>query len=276
MRYAWMLGAAAAAIAGPALAAPSVEIKDAALRVVVIPEARSDVKVQVLSTNSALPIYVRQIGDRVVVHGGLRHRFDGCSIMFGKPTVHVRGLGQVSYDNLPQIVVRTPMDVHVGAGEAVFGSISRAESVSLANAGCGDWTIGNVRGELRISEAGSGDVRAGAMGALLVRVAGSGDVFTRDIAGPADLDMAGAGDVTVGSISGPLHAKIAGSGDIKINGGHASEMTVRIAGSGDVRFGGVADSLTATIAGSGDVNVAKVTGPVRKTIFGSGDVNVGQ
>jgi hypothetical protein len=277
MRHLWTIGAmAVSALAGPALGAPAIEIRNAAARVVVIPEARSDVKVQMVTTNASLPITQREEGDKVILDGDLRRRIDGCNSMYGKPTVHIRGLGQVAYDNLPQIVVRTPMDVRVFAGGAVFGSMGRADSVDLSNAGCGDWTVGNTKGVLKINEAGSGDVRAGAAGELIVHVAGSGDIYAKEVAGPATMDMAGSGDVTADSISGSMHAAIAGSGDVKIHGGHATEMVVRIAGSGDVRFGGVADSLMATIAGSGDVDVGHVNGSVRKTVFGSGDVNVGR
>ena len=276
MGHLWAIGAAAAAtLAGPALAAPSVEIRDAAARVVVIPEARSDVKVEIVNTNASLPLYVREDGGRVIVDGHLRRRIGGCSTMFGKPTVQVRGLGQVAYDNLPQIVVRTPMDARVFAGGAVFGALGRADSVELSNAGCGDWTLANVKGLLKINEAGSGDARVGNAGELVVRVAGSGDIYAKEIAGPMTSDVAGSGDVTAESVSGPVHATIMGSGDVKVRDGHATELVVRIMGSGDVRFGGVADSLNAFIAGSGDVDVGKVTGQVKKMVAGSGDVNVG-
>jgi hypothetical protein len=274
----WVFGTAAAAVAlaGPALAEPSAEIRYAAARVVVIPEARSDVKVQVTVTNASLPLTVTTEGDRVIVDGGLRRRVRGCTTMFGKPTVHVAGLGQVAYDNLPQVVIRTPMTARVIAGGAVFGSIARADEVRLTNAGCGDWTIANIKGLLHIDEAGSGDVRAGTAGELRVRVAGSGDILAREIGGPIEVDVAGSGDVIAASVSGPLKAQVMGSGDVRVNAGHATEMVVRIAGSGDIRFAGVADSLSVTIAGSGDVSVDKVNGSVRKTVMGSGGVSIGE
>ncbi|HEY5409585.1 MAG TPA: DUF2807 domain-containing protein [Caulobacteraceae bacterium] len=262
-------------LAGAAYADTAVEIRDAAARVTVIPEARSDVKVQVIVTNRALPLTVRSEFDHTIVDGHLRHRVGGCTTMFGKTMVHVRGIGEVPYDALPQIVVRTPMDVHASAGKAVFGAVGRADTVILSNAGCGDWTIANVKGKLAVNAAGSGDVRGGSAGELSAHVAGSSDVLLRQISGPATVDVAGSGDVSVASISGPLNISVAGSGDVRIDGGHASEMAAHIAGSGDVRFGGVADSLNASIAGSGDVDVGKVTGPVHKAVFGSGDVNVG-
>jgi hypothetical protein len=273
----WMIGAlAATALAGPAIAAPSVEIRNAAARVVVIPEARSDVVAQLTVTNGALPLEVRQEGDRIIVDGGLSRRVEGCSSMFGKTTVRIRGLGQVAYDNLPQLVIRTPMDSKVFAGGAVFGSVGRADTLDLSNAGCGDWTVANVKGLLRINDAGSGDLRAGAAGELQVRVAGSGDIYAKEVAGPANIDIAGSGDVTAASVSGTLRVAVAGSGDVKISSGHATEMTARVAGSGDVRFGGTADSVSAIIAGSGDVDVGQVTGQVHKTVFGSGEVHVGR
>ncbi len=276
MRHLWGLSAlAAAALAGPALADPSIEIRYAAARVTVIPEARSDVKVQVVSTNASLPLTVTTEGDKVVVDGGLHRRVNGCSTMFGKPAIHITGLGQVSYDNLPQIVVRTPLDVRVEAGGAVFGMISRTDAVHLTNAGCGDWTVGNVKGLLHIDDAGSGDVRAGNAGELRVRVAGSGDINAGAISGPLSVDIAGAGDVTAASVSGAVKAQVAGSGDVKIGSGHATDMIVRIAGSGDIHFGGTADSLSVTIAGSGDVSVTKVNGAIHKAVFGSGGVSVG-
>ena len=277
MRYApaiiaFTIGASAA---GGALADPAIEIRDAAVRVTVIPETRTDVKVQMVTTNAALPLTVRNEFDHVIVDGRLRHRVGGCSTMFGKIMVRIRGVGMVPYDSLPQIVVRTPMDVHLGASKAVFGSIARADSVNLSNAGCGDWTLANVKGRLAINDAGSGDVRGGAAGELVVHVAGSGDVMLRQIQGGANIDIAGSGDVNATSLNGPLHASIAGSGDVKVDGGHATDLVAHIAGSGDVRFGGVAESVNATIAGSGDVDVAQATGPVRKAAFGSGSVNIG-
>ena len=195
--------------------------------------------------------------------------------MFGKVMVRVRGVGEVPYNDLPQIVVRTPMFAHVAAGSAAFGTVGRSQSLVLSNTGCGDWTLANVKGRLEINDAGSGDVRGGSAGELAAHVAGSGDIQLREIHGPANIDVAGSGDVSAVSIDGPLHSNVMGSGDVKIDGGRASDMIVHIAGSGDVRFGGVAASLDASIAGSGDVDVAKVDGPIHKASFGSGEINIG-
>jgi hypothetical protein len=282
MMRSWLGGKAVLAglIAGvpgaAALAAPTIEIRDAAARIVVVPENRSDVKVEFASLNSSLPLYVRQRGDRIIVDGRLRRRIDGCRTEFGMTTVRVRGLGEVALDNLPRIVAKVPLDARVAASGAVFGQVGRSDALELSNAGCGDWQVANVKGALRLNLAGSGDTRAGTSNELVAHVAGAGDVFTNTVAGGLTVDIAGSGDVSTASINGPLHARIAGSGDVKVARGHAPELTADIAGSGDVRFGGVAEAVHAFIAGSGDVDVGSVTGPVRKSVLGSGDVVVGR
>ncbi|HSV01564.1 MAG TPA: DUF2807 domain-containing protein [Phenylobacterium sp.] len=264
------------ALAGVAQAAATVQIKDAVARVTVVPEARSDVRVEILSSNPRLPLEVRTFGGRTVVDGGLRRRIHNCRGPAGNPRVDVGGVGQVGWREMPQVVIHTPRDANVEAGGAVFGSVGRSANLDLANAGCGDWTVANVEGRLRLNEAGSGDVRAGSAGEAHIRVAGSGDVWTAEVRGPLQVDIAGSGDVTVAAIGGALDARVAGAGDVRVRGGHAPVVSVSIAGSGDVDFGGVADRLSAKIMGSGDVRVRQVRGPVSKMVMGSGGVSVGR
>lgn len=274
--------AGAALLAGGVAQAgtPTVEIKDAVARVTVVPEARDDVKVEIVSTNAALPLSVRVQGDRTIVDGDLDtlgggDRISGCEVDDGVARVTVRGVGKVAWADMPQIVVHTPMDVRVRAGQAVFGSIGRAASVDLDHAGCGDWTVANVAGALKIDQAGSGDTRTGSAASATLRVAGSGDIAVAEIAGPLAASIAGSGDVLAASVNGDVEVKIAGSGDVIIRAGEAPQVAVSIAGSGDVRFGGVAGAVNAKIAGSGDVRVAQVTGAVTRAVAGSGEVSVG-
>lgn len=266
------------AAAGAASAAPNLKIKDAVARVVIIPENRTDIKVEALTTNASLPLSVRQNGDEVVVDGGLRmSKINGCTSRDGKVvSVRVRGVGEVSYEDMPQIAVRMPMNVRVAAGGAVTGSIARSDSVNLGNAGCGAWTVANTKGKLEISQAGAGDTRTGTAGQLEVSVAGSGSVTTQAIAGDVEVSIAGSGDVSVASLSGGLEGNIAGSGNITVAGGRARSVEVNVLGSGDVTFRGEADSADVSVAGSGDVRIAKVNGPVKKHVAGSGDVIIGQ
>lgn len=269
--------AIATTAAGAAAAAPSVKIKDAVARVVIIPENRADVKVEFLTTNASLPLSVRQEGEQVVIDGDLRmSRINGCNSRNGKTSVRVRGVGEVAYENIPQVAIRTPMDVRVGAGGAVFGDIGRSDSVELGNAGCGNWTIANTRGKLEVSQAGSGDTRTGSASSAEISIAGSGDVSTQAIAGDLEANIAGSGDVSAASIGGKLEGNIAGSGDIMVAGGRSRAVEVSVMGSGDVTFNGEAGEVELSVMGSGDVKIAKVTGPVKKHVAGSGDVIIGQ
>lgn len=277
MRLFLMLGAAAVALGTASAAdAASVEVKDAVARVTVVPENRSDIKVEFLSTNPRLPLTIREFAGRVIVDGGLGRRIHNCRGSGQNVRVEVWGAGQVGWNDMPQVVIRTPREANVSAGGAVFGSVGRTANLQLANAGCGDWTVANVEGKLRLSQAGSGDARVGSAGEARIRVAGSGDVALADVRGPLEVEIAGSGDVTVASVSGALDVHTAGSGDVRVHGGHATQMNVMIAGSGDVDFGGVADSLKARIAGSGDVHAREVRGPVSKAVMGSGGVSIGK
>lgn len=271
-----LLAAAAAALGAGGARAATVEIKDAVARVTVIPEARNDIKVEVVKPNSRLPLSMRTMGDRTILDGDLGHnRIRNCRGSADRTVVEVRGLGDFAWNDMPQVVIHTPRDVKVDAGGAVFGSVGRSASIDLGNSGCGDWTVANVEGEAKISQAGSGDTRMGSAGSAKFRLAGSGDVATGEVKGGLDITIAGSGNAAVKSIAGPLTVSVAGSGDVAIAGGRATEMRVTVAGSGDVDFHGVADSLKARIAGSGDVRANEVRGQVSKTILGSGSVRVG-
>lgn len=270
-----LISAAAAALSAGAAQAASVDIKDAVARVTVVPEDRSDIKVEIVHANPQLPLQVRSMGGRTIVDGDLDRRISNCRGSAEGVRVHVRGVGDVAWRDMPQIIIRTPRDVDVDAGGAVFGSVGRSASLDLGNAGCGDWTVANVEGRMRISQAGSGDTRTGTAGSGRLRIAGSGDIATADIRGDLAVDIAGSGDVRVASISGPLDVSVAGSGDVHVADGRATLMKVSIAGSGDVDFGGSADSLKASIMGSGDVRAREIRGEVSKTVMGSGGVRIG-
>jgi hypothetical protein len=276
MRISLLLAAsAAAALAACAASAASVEVKDAVARVTVIPENRTGIKIDVIQANSRLPLEVRTFAGRTIVDGRLGRRIRECHGSGENVTVHVRGVGDVPWREMPQVVIHAPRDVDLDAGGAVWGSVGRSASLKLGNAGCGDWTVGNVEGSMRVSQAGSGDTRAGSAAEAKIRVAGSGDTAVGDIRGGLDVDIAGSGDVTAASVAGPFGVHVAGSGDVKVAAGHATSMDVVVAGSGNVDFRGTADSLKARIAGSGDVRAREVKGPVSKTVMGSGGVTIG-
>lgn len=266
----------AALCASTAAAAPIVEIRDAAARVLVIPEMRSDVIVTLASGRPGLPIVVRRIGDRVTVSGNLARRTRGCRIAGGRRGVSFGGRDGLAYEQLPQLIVHTPADVRLIVRDAVYGSIAPSRSVEFTNLGCGDWMIADVIGRLRLSQAGAGDTQVGGATAADLSVEGAGDVRARSVRGPLSVISSGSGMVSVGEVTGAVDARVAGPGSIVLAGGDASRLSADIAGSGSIRFGGVARALNVAIAGSGSVTVAKVAGPVAKQVFGSGVVRIGR
>ena len=283
------LGLAAAAV--PADAA-SVEVRHAVARVVVIPEARTDIKVEAVQgtgTAASLPkITVRTgLDGKIIVDGDLEHRVRDCNRSGSDRTadldpanipadikVRVRDIGEVLVKDAPLIVIRTPMDVHVDAGDAVYGAVGRADSVHLGASGCGDWTVANVKGELHISSAGSGDVRTGSAGDVKANIAGSGDIKLGDVKS-IDASIAGSGDVYAQSADGSVKASIAGSGDVEVRGGRVDRVKASIAGSGDVKVAAAVNDVDASIMGSGDVHVTSAA-HISKMVMGSGSVVVGK
>ncbi len=275
----WVLAASLALAvggAGAAAAAPSAEIREAAVRVTVIPEARSDVAVFLVKANPRLPIWITRVGDKVLVRGNIGHFGISCGGWGGRPSVGIWMRGRFAYDDLPQVVIRTPTDVHVTAGDAVFGTIGHARGVDFGNRGCGDWKIADVDGPMRIGLVGSGDVHAASAGSAEVNIAGSGDATAQALRGGLRASISGSGNLQAAAVNGPMTVHVAGSGDVKVAAGRVTTMNVSVAGSGDVRFGGVSGTLEANVAGSGDVSVAQVNGSVVKHVAGSGEVRVGR
>ena len=276
MRQMTVLATLGLAMAATTAHAASFEVRDAVARVVVIPEARTDIKVEMLKTSEPLPLTVRNEGDRVVIDGKLAHRITNCRGAGENVRVHILGIGDVAYADMPQVVIRTPKAVVGEAGGAVFGVVGKTDSLDLGNSGCGDWTLADVAGRARLREAGSGDTKMGASQELDVRIAGSGDLLAGPVAGPVTVSVSGSGDVKAASANGPVEIKIAGSGDVLIAGGHATDASISVAGSGDVNLDLVAESLRARVAGSGDVRIREVTGSVSKSTAGSGSITIGR
>lgn len=273
------------AVAAPASAA-DVEIRNALARVVVIPEDRTDVAVEIESGRADLPRpTVRRRGNEVRIDGELgRNAFRNCTDETANArqpgegaSVEVRNRGRINLSDAPLIVLRTPREVDVSASGATYGSVGRgASSIELGAGGCGAWTVANTAGKMDLSIGGSGSIRAGTSGELDIAVGGSGSVTagaTREL----DVAIGGAGDIVVARVDGgEADISIGGSGDVLIRDGDVSKLDVSVAGSGDVNYGGRARDVSIAIAGSGDVRVREATGQVSRSIVGSGTVNIGR
>lgn len=296
MKTALIAAAVVAALTGLAAAAPAsageVEIRNAVARVVVIVEDRSDIAVEVTQGRSRLPaVQVRRNGRDVEIDGGLRRngfwggnsairncnpgRADAAQPGQGA-TVEVRDLGRIRLEDAPLIILRTPRNVDVSAGGAVFGAVGRgARSVELDSGGCGAWTIANVDGDLELGVGGSGSIRAGTSRTLDASVGGSGSISA---GGTGDLKVAvgGSGNVEVAGANGQGDISIGGSGGVNVRQGRMDKLSVAIGGSGGVRYGGTTRDLSVAIAGSGDVRVAAATGSVSRSVVGSGTLHIGR
>jgi hypothetical protein len=266
--------AAGLAAAGVARAAPSVEIRDAVARVVVIPEDRADIKVEMLTTNRDLPIDVHTSGSETIISGGLAHRIYSCHSRGDHPSASVRGVGRVDYKDMPQVVIHAPKAVIVEAGGAVIGTIGRAQSLDLADSGCNAWTVADVAGDAIVRESGAGALRMGAAGRLDIRISGAASIHATDV-GALDATLSGVGSVTVNTLTGPMQARVSGVGHINVLDGKAGAVRASVSGLGGVEFGGQAESLDAQISGLGNVRVKAVSGQVSKSVSGGGHVTVG-
>jgi len=261
--------------AGPALAAPAVEFQDVAARVVVAPEDRQDLKVEVMRPNPNLPLRIWGFAGRMHVAGGLGRRLGACHRNGGRPSVSIAGVGEIPVSALPYVVVRTPLHARVFVAGAVWGSAGRSDGLDFSNSGCGDWLVADVRNRMRLTLAGRGGVRTGDAGSAELSVGGEGSIATGHIRRGLTALSAGPGAIEVARVDGPFVARIAGPGSIHVVSGDVTLMEATVAGAGAVVFDGMAHSLKASIIGSGDVRVARVTGPVLRSVIGRGEVRIG-
>jgi hypothetical protein len=293
MKVILLSAVAVAAIAGPALAKdPQVEIEHAVARVVVIVEDRADIGVEIEQGSSRLPeLRVERSGDVVRIDGGLGRRMAGFRVGDSirncrsgpdstRPgqgaSVEVRNLGRVNLEDAPLIVIRSPRQVNIDAGGAVFGSIGRgATSVDMGNGGCGDWVIANTDGPVDASMGGSGALTVGTSRSLDASLGGSGSL-TAGATGRLDLSIGGSGEAMIAEANGDTDIAIGGSGEVAIRRGRIPNLDISVAGSGDIDFGGTAGDVSVAIAGSGDVRIAEATGSVSRSVVGSGDIRIGR
>jgi hypothetical protein len=296
-----VLGLATLLAAGSAAAAPysadAVDVTAAALHLVVIPEDRTDVDVEVKPGATIAAPDVRLERGRVVVDGQLRGRINGCRGGGADrlSDVTIRGLGRVPVQSLPEVVVRVPRTVKLRASGAILARVGASAGGSMAFEGCGAATVADVSGALDLSLVGSGDVDAADVkGPLTAALNGSGDIRI-GAAGPARLKIQGSGDLTVARASGDLEARLAGSGDLSVGavsarsgalslsgsgdvvvaGGRIETLAMTLAGSGDMRFGGHAGVVSTALAGSGDISVRSADKIASRTKSGSGDIRIG-
>jgi len=280
MRLRIALFAAVAALGGAlgaasaAAAAPGIEIRDAVARIVVIPEDRADVKVEMLTVNRSLPLEVRQTASGVTIDGGLAHRIRDCHTSSENPWTYVRGVGRVDYKDMPQVVIHAPKAVMLASNGAIVGSIGRSAGLDIENSGCSAWTIADVAGEAVVRDSGVGAIRMGQAQRLDARLSGVTNVHVNKVAN-LEVSLSGTGGLTLNELAGPMEARVSGAGHVKVLQGNAGAVRATISGVGGIEFGGQAQSLDAQVSGIGSIRVKSVTGSVTKQVSGIGHVTIG-
>lgn len=157
------------------------------------------------------------------------------------------------------LVIKTQPNVSFRTRSTMVVNVSFTQLKNVDLRGSGDLNVSSPGGpSLELSLAGSGDVRldGAELGQLKARLAGSGDIWLKGRADEASFSIAGSGDVHAADLSARrVGVDIAGSGDARVQ---ASEvLDVRIAGSGDVTYGGSPAKVNSRVVGSGDLRVAR-------------------
>ena len=150
-------------------------------------------------------------------------------------------------------------------------------AVTIAGNGDGNITVGDLRAPLVATLSGSGDLKLGRAGGLVLSVRGNNDVTVGDISGPASIDISGSGDVRIRSLHGSLSSKQAGSGDLVIGRIEAASASLVAAGSGNALVGaGRIGTLKAAFHGSSDLAVAATIGTADVEANGGSDIKLGE
>ena len=261
----FVAAAAVSLLAAPAAAetfqATSVEIKDAAAQLTVIPEDRANIDVSITAGARLAAPQARMTADGLVIDGGLRNRFRGCTnTLGGRTQVRVSGIGNVARDDLPRITLRVPRQLNLSAAGAIYTNVGASAGGVVTVGGCGDTTIGATSGGLDVTLNGSGDVDVSRVGGTLAAVLnGSGSLEVERADAEAALRLNGSGDLQVGQIGGPVNAQLTGSGSLR-TGAAGGSARLALNGSGNVYAGAIAGTLDADLRGSGSMRVASVNG----------------
>lgn len=279
MRLVYLTAAALSALAAPAAAetynAAGARLENVAAHLHVIPEDRANVDVSITPASGRLPApTVRVDGDRVVIDGGLRNRLNGCMTMMNRTQVRVRGVGNVSTDELPRITLRVPRHLNLSIGGAVYSDIGASSGGNVSHNGCGDTSIAAANGDLDVALNGSGDVGVTRVtGDLRAALNGSGALDITRTDGNAELRLNGSGDLTSGAVGGAVDAQLAGSGNLRVE--RAQSALVRLNGSGDVDVGDVDGTMDVRLSGSGAIDLGSAGEGARILLNGSGDIDAG-
>jgi len=144
------------------------EITHAAANVTITPEDRQDFSVAIDNPGHAPMPTITSAAGHIVIDGNLRGRIGDCD----HDGVELRGYDDVKRAELPHIVVHAPRALVTEFSGAVFGEIGAAQSYDASFAGCGETSVADVSGPLKVAMSGSGAVHAGAAQSLEANLSG--------------------------------------------------------------------------------------------------------
>jgi hypothetical protein len=140
--------------------ATSVQLRDVAAFVRVIPENRTDVAVGFVNEGVLGAPEYRVSRRRLIIDGKLRRQIRNCRVSGADGfEVETSRRGRLSGSQLPTIELRVPQNAIVSASGAVRMNVAPAQNATIGLGGCGDADIVRVEDEVTVSVSGSQDVR---------------------------------------------------------------------------------------------------------------------
>ncbi len=209
----------------------------------VVTETRAASGYQAIALRGAIDVVVRQAGRE-----GVQVRADDNVAPLVQTVVEGSGdtrTLRIQFKAGESVRTKTPVVVTVDV----------VKLSAVASSGSGDIRIEALNTPaLTISISGSSDADLRQLDTeqLSLSIAGSGDVQARGRAARLDVSIAGSGDVNARELTaGAVDVSIAGSGDASVTA--QKTLSVAIAGSGSVEYGGGATLVKRSVAGSGSV-----------------------
>jgi len=160
---------------------------------------------------------------------------------------------EVKGDRL-KIEIEKGININTRKGIKIFVPVEQIDAISLAGSG-------DIYSDLTLKSK-----------KMKISVAGSGDIKLKTESADLKLSVAGSGDLKISGRTENLSASVAGSGDISAYELKANNVEASIAGSGDVAVFCNGGNMKASIVGSGDLRYKGKTSNINKSIMGSGDI----
>ena len=284
-----------------AQAADRLQLKNLQANVEIIPENRSDIRVDVdMNGSSDKAPEITYSGNTVVVAGNLQTGRKSFRVSFNldrrMDIDKARQMSRIHRDHpagLPNLVIHTPLKVSLKSSAYVFGHIGPSQSVKIEDSGDGEWRIDDVSqdasvegvggtdfhltntGSANIDLLGTGNVTLGDTQSIWSSQWGSGDVTVSKVVRDADIELSGIGDFKARNVSGKMRVLIDDAGSVAVQDGDVDVLRVRtLDGIGAVRFAGTVKDADINIGTSTKVSIHKLTGSLKKTTRQAASVEI--